>query len=253
MSQPIRIIPCLDLDGGRVVKGVKFADLQDAGDPIELGRRYLAEGADELTFLDVSATLEGRGTTLETLTTLAQEITVPITVGGGVRERADAARLLAAGASKVSVNTAALVRPELLTEISCEFGTGALVLSIDARRGGSGASGFEVTTHGGKRSAGIDAVEWARRAEDAGVGEILLNSIDADGTKDGFDIEMLTAIRGATQCGLIASGGAGEAEHFVAAAQAGADAVLAASVFHFQVVQISDVKAHLQRAGFPVV
>ena len=253
MRDPIRVIPCLDLDGGRVVKGVKFAHLQDAGDPVELAHRYLTEGADELTFLDVSATLEGRSTTLDTLSALAAEISLPITVGGGVRSAADAARLREAGAGKISVNTAAIARPELLTEIARECGSEALVLSIDARRGEAGNSGFEVTTHGGKRGAGIDAAEWAAQAQAAGAGEILLNSIDADGTKEGFDLEMLRALRKATTCPLIASGGAGRAEHFAEAAQAGADAVLAASVFHFGIVRIADVKAGLRQAGFPVV
>lgn len=253
MSTPIRVIPCLDLDGGRVVKGVKFENIRDAGDPVELARRYVDEGADELTFLDISATLKRRATTVETLGALAAEIAIPITVGGGVREAADAARILGAGAAKVSINTAALARPDILSEIAAEHGSGALVLSIDARRDGEGlASGFEVTTHGGTRGAGIDAVTWAEQAQRAGVGEILLNSIDADGTTDGFDLEMLRAVRAATTCSLVASGGAGKAEHFTQAAQAGADAVLAASVFHFHTVTVCEVKAGLARAGFAV-
>lgn len=252
MSTPIRIIPCLDLDGGRVVKGVQFANIQDAGDPLELGRRYLAEGADELTFLDISATTAGRATTLETLTALAAEITVPITVGGGVRTREDAARILGAGASRVSVNTAAIADPDLLSQIAGEFGAPALVLSIDARRGDT-ASGYEVTTHGGSRGSGIDVLDWARQAQARGVGEILLNSIDADGTKDGFDLPMLTAVRELTQVPLIASGGAGQVGHFTQAARAGADAVLAASVFHFGTVHIAEVKAALRGAGFDVL
>lgn len=254
MSRTVRIIPCLDLDGGRVVKGVRFANLQDAGDPIELGRRYVAEGADEITFLDVSASIEGRGTTQEVLRALAGDLRLPITIGGGVRTVEDATRLIGAGASKVSVNTAAIQRPELLSEIAAAHGPGALVLSIDARRGdGDLPSGYEVTTHGGRQGTGMDAVAWAKRAQDLGVGEILLNSIDADGTKDGFDLDMLRAVRGATTCSLIASGGAGRAEHFTAAARAGADAVLAASVFHFGTVAITAVKTDLARAGFTVL
>lgn len=253
MSRPITIIPCLDLDGGRVVKGVKFADLQDAGDPIELARRYLAEGADEITFLDVSASIEGRATLTDTLTALAGELTMPITIGGGIRELDDAARVLGAGATRVSVATAAIARPELLGEISQKFGPDSLVLSIDARRGeGSTPSGYEVTSHGGKQGTGLDVVEWAARAEATGVGSILLNSIDADGTKEGFDLPMLRAVREVITCRLIASGGAGAVAHFTDAARAGADAVLAASVFHFGVVSIADVKDDLESSGFTV-
>lgn len=250
MNKHIRVIPCLDLDGGRVVKGVNFDNLQDAGDPVELAHRYAREGADEITFLDISATTDQRETTLVALGAVAAQIPIPITVGGGIREAAGAVRAIEAGAARVSVNTAALQRPELLTEIATECGSQALVLSIDARRGGRGPSGYEVTTHGGRRSAGIDAVDWARRAVDAGVGHILLNSIDADGTKDGFDVDLLRSVRGAVACPLIASGGAGTAEHFVAAARAGADAVLAASVFHFQIVTIGQVKEALATAGY---
>lgn len=253
MSRRITIIPCLDLDGGRVVKGVRFADLRDAGDPIELARRYLAEGADEITFLDVSATGEGRSTLTDTLTSLADDLTIPITIGGGIRAVDDAARLLGAGATRVSVATAAIARPELLTEISQQFDPASLVLSIDARRGaGSTPSGYEVTSHGGKQGTGMDVVEWAARAEGAGVGAILLNSIDADGTEEGFDLPMLRAVREAVSCRLIASGGAGAVEHFTDAARAGADAVLAASVFHFGTVSIAEVKRHLESAGFAV-
>lgn len=254
MNNPIRIIPCLDLDDGRVVKGVKFANLRDAGDPVELGRRYLSEKADEITFLDVSATTDGRGTTQDVLTTLSTELSIPITIGGGIRTVEDAARLLEAGATRVSVNTAAINNPELLNEVSNQHGSDSLVLSIDARRGDSArTSGFEVTTHGGRKGTGIDVLDWAVAAETAGVGHILLNSIDADGTRDGFDLPMLQAVRRVTECVLIASGGAGSVDHFVAAADAGADAVLAASVFHFGLVHIADVKAALNAAGFPVL
>ncbi len=254
MTKAIRIIPCLDLNGGRVVKGIQFANLQDAGDPIELALKYVAEGASEITFLDVSATVEGRATTLDTLTAVAGEIDIPITVGGGVRSADDAAKLIEAGASKVSVNSAAIARPELLSEIASKVGSQALTLSIDARRGSGGAtSGFEVTTHGGQRGVDLDAVDWARQAQELGTGEILLNSIDADGTKDGFDLEMLRAVREAVTCDLIASGGAGTVADFTKAAEAGADAVLAASVFHFGIVRISDVKEALREAGCAVV
>ncbi|HLS01665.1 MAG TPA: imidazole glycerol phosphate synthase subunit HisF [Beutenbergiaceae bacterium] len=250
MSKIIRIIPCLDLDQGRVVKGVRFTDLQDAGDPVELAQRYLDEGADELTLLDVSATLEGRDTTIDTLHAVAATLPIPITIGGGVRELADATRLLEAGARRVSVNTAAITRPELLAELATAHGPAAVVLSIDARKHPSQPSGYEVTTHGGKKGAGIDVVEWARQAEQAGVGVILLNSIDADGTKDGFDLDLLSAVRSVTELEIIASGGAGKAADFVEAAQAGADGVLAASVFHYGIVSIGEVKNLLHQAGF---
>ena len=255
MSVAVRVIPCLDVDAGRVVKGVNFENLRDAGDPVELARRYSAEGADEVTFLDVSASAEGRATTVEIVTRTAEEIAVPLTVGGGVRSVEDVDRLLRAGADKVGVNTAAVARPELLSEIAERFGRQVLVLSIDARRAAPDsptASGYEVTTHGGRRGTGTDAVAWAVEAAERGAGEILLNSIDADGTEDGFDLELLRAVRAQVSVPLIASGGAGTAAHFTQAAQAGADAVLAASVFHFGTLSIGEVKADMQAAGLPV-
>lgn len=255
MTVAIRVIPCLDVDGGRVVKGVNFRDLRDAGDPVELARLYDAQGADEVTFLDISASSAGRATTLDMVRRTAEEVFVPLTVGGGVRSVEDVDRLLRAGADKVGVNTAAIARPELLAEVAARFGRQVLTLSVDARRvvdGPPTASGYEVTTHGGSRGTGIDAVEWARRAADLGAGEILLNSMDADGTTDGFDLEMLAAVRAEVSVPLIASGGAGTVEHFVAAARAGADAVLAASVFHFGTLAIAQVKDGLRAAGLPV-
>lgn len=255
MTVAIRVIPCLDVDAGRVVKGVNFADLRDAGDPVELARRYDAEGADEITFLDVSASTDDRATTIDVVSRTADEVFVPLTVGGGVRSADDVDRLLRAGADKVGVNTAAIARPELVAEIAERFGRQVLVLSVDARRvvdGPPTPSGYEVTTHGGRRGTGIDAVDWARRAVDLGAGEVLLNSMDADGTTTGFDLEMLADVRAAVSVPLIASGGAGSVEHFVAAARAGADAVLAASVFHFGVLTVGEVKEALRAAGFEV-
>lgn len=255
MGVAVRVIPCLDVDAGRVVKGVNFADLRDAGDPVELARRYDAEGADELTFLDVSASSGNRETTYDVVRRTAGEVFVPLTVGGGVRSPEDVDRLLRAGADKVGVNTAAIARPELVAEIARRFGSQVLVLSIDARRvvdGPPTASGYEVTTHGGRRGTGLDALAWARRAVDLGVGEVLLNSMDADGTTAGFDLEMLADFRPRIEVPLIASGGAGTVEHFVEAARAGADALLAASVFHFGVLSVADVKAGLRAAGVEV-
>ncbi len=252
MSVAIRVIPCLDVSGGRVVKGVNFLHLRDAGDPVELAHRYDADGADELTFLDVSASAEGRATTLEVVRRTAEEVFVPLTVGGGVRSVADVDQLLRAGADKVGVNTAAIHRPELIDEVSRRFGNQVLVMSLDARRCSTTPSGYEVTTHGGKQGTGIDAVAWAREVADRGAGEILLNSMDADGTRAGFDLEMLADVRAAVSLPLIASGGAGTAAHFAEAALAGADAVLAASVFHFAQVSIREVKAALANAGLPV-
>lgn len=252
MSVAIRVIPCLDVDNGRVVKGVKFADLKDAGDPVELAKRYGAEGADELTFLDVSASKEGRGTMVDVVRRTADQVFIPLTVGGGVRSRDDVRELLRAGADKVSVNTAAIANPNLLRELSEEFGAQCIVLSVDARRVPAGdapqPSGFEVTTHGGTKSAGIDAIEWTRTGQDLGVGEILLNSMDGDGTKEGFDLELLHAVREAVTIPVIASGGAGAPEHFPPAVEAGADAVLAASIFHFGEVSIAEVKHALAQA-----
>ncbi|WP_375432991.1 imidazole glycerol phosphate synthase subunit HisF [uncultured Friedmanniella sp.] len=252
MSVAIRVIPCLDVHEGRVVKGVNFVDLRDAGDPVALGTLYGQEGADELTFLDVSASVEGRATTLEVVRRTAETVLIPLTVGGGVSSVADVDALLRAGADKVSVNTAAVRRPEVISEITARFGNQVLVLSVDARRAPGAPSGFEVTTHGGRRSAGLDAVAWSRQAAALGVGEILLNSIDADGTTDGFDLEMIAAVRAAVDVPLIASGGAGRVEDFAPAVAAGADAVLAATVFHFGTVRISEVKEALRNAGRPV-
>lgn len=255
MSVATRVIPCLDVSGGRVVKGVNFRDLRDAGDPVELAHRYDAEGADELTFLDVSASSEERETTYDVVSRTAEEVFVPLTVGGGVREVEDVARLLQAGADKVGVNTAAIARSELISEIADRFGRQVLVLSVDARRVSGETrtdSGYEVTTHGGRRGTGIDAVAWAARGAALGAGEILLNSMDADGTTAGFDLEMLGEVRRAVDVPLIASGGAGEAAHFTEAARHGADAVLAASVFHFGALRISEVKDHMRGAGLQV-
>ncbi|WP_046528509.1 imidazole glycerol phosphate synthase subunit HisF [Cellulomonas sp. FA1] len=255
MSLALRVIPCLDVDAGRVVKGVNFANLRDAGDPVELARRYDAEGADEVTFLDVSASSSDRATTYDVVRRTAEEVFVPLTVGGGVRSPEDVDRLLRSGADKVGVNTAAIARPELITEIADRFGSQVLVLSVDARRTTGDvrtASGYEVTTHGGRRGTGIDAVEWAHRAAELGVGEILLNSMDADGTTAGFDLQMIADVRARVRVPLIASGGAGTVEHFVEAARAGADAVLAASVFHFGTLTVGQVKDALRAAGVVV-
>jgi cyclase len=257
MSLAVRVIPCLDVDAGRVVKGINFKELRDAGDPVELARTYDAEGADELTFLDISASHEGRATTMEIVSRTAEEVFIPLTVGGGVSSVEDVDRLLRAGADKVAVNTAAIHRPELVAEIADRFGNQVLVLSVDARRVDAGRatdtpSGFEVTTHGGRKSAGLDAIEWAIRATELGAGEILLNAMDADGTQDGFDLELIRAVRREVTIPVIASGGAGAVEHFPPAVEAGADAVLAATVFHFGTLRIADVKQSLAAAGHPV-
>ncbi|WP_414938077.1 imidazole glycerol phosphate synthase subunit HisF [Amycolatopsis sp. cmx-11-51] len=256
MSVAVRVIPCLDVDAGRVVKGVNFADLRDAGDPVELARLYDAEGADELTFLDVTASSGDRETTFDVVRRTAEQVFIPLTVGGGVRTNDDVNRLLRTGADKVSINTAAIARPEFLREASRRFGAQCVVLSVDARRVPAGAeptpSGFEVTTHGGRCGTGIDAVEWAARGEELGVGEILLNSMDADGTKNGFDLDLLTKVRQAVRVPVIASGGAGALEHFLPAVEAGADAVLAASVFHFGQLKIGEVKSALRAGGVVV-
>ncbi|WP_375503475.1 imidazole glycerol phosphate synthase subunit HisF [uncultured Jatrophihabitans sp.] len=252
----VRVIPCLDVDSGRVVKGVNFLGLRDAGDPVELARRYDAQGADELTFLDISASSSGRETTYDVVRRTADQVFIPLTVGGGVRTVEDVDALLRAGADKVGVNTAAIARPQLIAEIAQRFGNQVLVLSADARRvrpgGESTASGFEVTTHGGRRGTGIDAVEWVQRAAELGAGEILLNSMDADGTKDGFDLELIALVRAVVQVPVIASGGAGAVAHFAPALEAGADAVLAASVFHFGDCTVGEVKADLRAHGLPV-
>ena len=256
MNVAVRVIPCLDVDAGRVVKGVNFANLRDAGDPVELAALYDAQGADELTFLDVTASSSGRATMLEVVRRTAEQVFIPLTVGGGVRSVGDVDALLRAGADKVSVNTAAIARPGLLAELSRQFGSQCIVLSVDARTvpagGAPTASGWEVTTHGGREGTGIDAVEWARRGAELGVGEILLNSMDADGTKAGFDLVMLRAVREAVTVPVIASGGAGALEHFAPAVRVGADAVLAASVFHFGELTIPQVKAAMAAEGICV-
>jgi cyclase len=249
MTVAVRVIPCLDVDGGRVVKGINFTRLKDAGDPVELAALYDKEGADELTFLDITASSGGRDTMYDVVRRTAEQVFIPLTVGGGVRSVADVDRLLRAGADKVSLNTAAIARPELLAEAAARFGSQCVVLSVDARRHDGY---FEVTTHGGRVGTGIDAVAWARRATELGAGEILLNSMDADGTTMGFDLELLRAVRAAVTVPVIASGGAGTVAHFAPAVDAGADAVLAASVFHFGTLRIGQVKAALRGAGHPV-
>ena len=255
MSVAIRIIPCLDVKDGRVVKGVNFRGLKDAGDPVELASRYDAQGADEITFLDVSASHEGRSTMLDVVSRTAEQVFVPLTVGGGVRSVNDVDQLLRAGADKVGINTAAIARPELLAEVAERFGNQVVVLSVDARRcppGVSTASGYEVTTHGGRTSTGIDAVAWAVRGAELGAGEILLNSMDTDGVTEGFDTEMIDTVRRQVRVPLIASGGAGRPEDFAIAADHGANAVLAASVFHYGAMTIAEAKNALRNAGHPV-
>ena len=252
MAVAIRVIPCLDVDNGRVVKGVNFTGLKDAGDPVELAARYDREGADELTFLDVSASVAGRGTMLDVVRRTAEQVFIPLTVGGGVRSVDDVDQLLRAGADKVSINTSAIARPELLRELAARFGSQCIVLSVDARRAQGQPSGFEVTTHGGSKSAGIDAIDWACRGAELGAGEILLNSMDGDGTKEGFDLELIRKVREAVHLPIIASGGAGAVEHFPPAVAAGADAALAATIFHFGEVAITDCKHAIADAGYEV-
>ena len=251
MSLSVRIIPCLDVAEGRVVKGVNFSDLVDAGDPVEMASLYDLEGADELTFLDISASSSNRETTLDVVRKTAEEVFIPLTVGGGIRSVEDVDRLLRAGADKVSINTAAIARPRLISEIADRFGSQVLVISIDARRANT-RSGFEVTTHGGRQSADLDALEWVEKSCALGAGEILLNSMDADGTRAGYDIGMITAVRAISHVPLIASGGAGTLQDFASALDAGADALLAASVFHFGVHRIGDVKSYLAAQGYCV-
>ena len=251
MTLSVRIIPCLDVTNGRVVKGVNFTNLVDAGDPVEMAALYGAEGADELTFLDISATVDGRETTLDVVRRTAEQVFIPLTVGGGIRNVSDVDRLLRAGADKVSINTAAIARPALIAEIADRFGSQVLVLSVDARRART-ESGFEVTTHGGREGTDIDAIAWIEKACALGVGEILLNSMDADGTRAGYDIGMITAMRSVSKVPLIASGGAGTLADFAAALDAGADALLAASVFHFGIHRIGDVKSYLGSHNYPV-
>ena len=252
MGVAIRVIPCLDVHDGRVVKGVNFLNLRDAGDPVELATLYGRQGADELTFLDISASSQGRETTYDMVKRTAETVFIPLTVGGGVRGVDDVDRLLRTGADKVGINTGAITRPEALNEIADRFGRQVIVLSLDARREADQPSGFGVTTHGGRQSAGLDAIAWCREAVERGAGEILLNSMDRDGTTDGFDLEMIEAVRAVVDVPVIASGGAGTVEHFVDAARAGADAVLAASVFHFGTLTIGQVKEHLRSEGFDV-
>lgn len=252
MSVAVRVIPCLDVAAGRVVKGVNFRALRDAGDPVELAAAYDAAGADELTFLDVTASADERETMYDVVRRTAESVFIPLTVGGGVRAVADVDRLLRAGADKVGINTGAISRPAVIGEIAHRFGRQVLVLSLDVRRAAGPPSGFEVTTHGGRRGTGLDAIDWARQGADLGAGEILLNSMDADGTKQGFDLALIAAVRAAVDIPVIASGGAGRPEHFPPAVGAGADAVLAASVFHFGELSIAQVKDALREAGHPV-
>ncbi len=250
MSVAVRVIPCLDVDAGRVVKGVRFGSLRDAGDPVELARAYGEQGADELTFLDVTASSAGRETMYDLVRRTAEEVFIPLTVGGGVRTVDDVDRLLRAGADKVGINTGAIARPEVIADIADRFGSQVLVLSADVRRAGDGT--FEVTTHGGRTGTGIEAVGWCARAEALGAGEILLNSMDADGTKAGFDLELIRAVRAEVCVPVIASGGAGRVADFAPAIHAGADAVLAASVFHYGELTIHEVKEALAADGLPV-
>jgi cyclase len=252
MSLAVRVIPCLDVDAGRVVKGVKFQGLRDAGDPVALAAAYGAAGADELTFLDVTASVDDRDTVFDVVRRTAETVFIPLTVGGGVRSPSDVNALLRAGADKVAVNTAAIVRPQLIADIAQRFGNQVLVLSLDVRRATGLPSGWEVTTHGGRRGTGLDAVDWARRGAQLGAGELLVNSIDADGTTEGFDLPLIRAIRAAVTVPVIASGGAGKLDHFPPAVDAGADAVLAASVFHFGQLTIGQVKTSLVAAGHTV-
>jgi cyclase len=251
MSLATRIIPCLDVDQGRVVKGVNFTNLKDAGDPVEMAALYAREGADEITFLDITASAEGRKTTLDMVARTADQIFIPLTVGGGIRSVDDVDQLLRAGADKISINTAAIARPDLINEISQRFGNQVLVLSVDVKRGRT-ASGFEVTTHGGREQTGLDAMEWISTAITRGVGEILLNSMDMDGTRAGYDLELIRKVREVSAVPIIASGGAGDVADFHRAIQSGADALLAASVFHFGIYRVSDIKRELMRQGITV-
>jgi cyclase len=252
MTLAVRVIPCLDVDAGRVVKGVNFVDLRDAGDPVELGAAYDAAGADELVFLDVTASSDDRSTMIDVVRRTADTVFIPLTVGGGIRSVSDVDTMLRAGADKVGVNTAAIARPELIAEIAERFGRQVLTLSLDVRRAPGLDSGFEVTTHGGRTGTGLDAIEWAAKACELGAGEILLNSMDHDGTKHGFDLPLIQAIRSTVDVPVIASGGAGQLDDFAPAVEAGADAVLAASVFHFGEISIAAVKQALRQAGHPV-
>ena len=252
MSLVCRVIPCLDVAGGRVVKGVNFENLRDMGDPVERAREYFAQGADELTFLDVTATVDERATTYDVVRRTAEEVFIPLTVGGGVRSAEDVARLLGVGADKVGVNSAAIARPGLIDEIADRFGAQVLVLSLDVKRSPGAHSGFVVTTHGGRTLTSLDALDWAQEAIERGAGELLVNSIDADGTKEGFDLELVSLMREVSSVPVIASGGAGRAEDFAPAIAAGADAVLAASVFHSGQLSIGQVKTQMQSDGIEV-
>ena len=254
MTLAIRIIPCLDVENKRVVKGVNFQNLKDAGDPVELASIYSQSGADELTFLDISASKNNEKTILEVVRQTAENVFIPLTVGGGIRSVEDVDQLLRAGADKVSINTSAITNPNLINQIANKFGSQVLVISIDAKRSNKSyaKSGFEVTTHGGTKSAEIDAFSWIKESMDRGCGEILLNSMDKDGTKDGFDLDLIEKVKQIAKVPIIASGGAGKVEDFVSAAKSGADALLAASVFHFGEVRISDVKKNLKKTGFEV-
>ena len=251
MTLATRVIPCLDVAAGRVVKGVNFQNLRDMGDPVELARLYFDQGADELTFLDVTATVDERATTYDVVRRTAEQVFIPLTVGGGVRSVDDVARLLGVGADKIGVNSAAIARPDLLDEIADRFGAQVLVLSLDVKRSDAATSGFVVTTHGGRVETALDALEWAREAIERGAGELLVNSIDADGTKEGFDLELIALMREVSSVPVIASGGAGAAADFPPAVHAGADALLAASVFHSRQLSIADVKTALADAGIP--
>jgi len=252
MSVSVRVIPCLDVAAGRVVKGVNFLNLRDAGDPIELARTYYEQGADEITFLDVKATVDNRETMFDLVTATAEQVFIPLTVGGGVRTVDDVARLLAHGADKIGVNSAAIRRPSLIDDIADRFGAQVCVLSLDVTRDAMTPSGFVVTTHGGRLRTEIDAVAWASEAIERGVGELLVNSIDADGTKHGFDLELIRAMRAISTVPVIASGGAGTVAHFAPAIAAGADAVLAASVFHNAELTVGDIKGALGAEGLSV-
>ncbi|MBV0894916.1 imidazole glycerol phosphate synthase subunit HisF [Microbacterium sp. NC79] len=249
MTVATRVIPCLDVAEGKVVKGVNFQNLKEMGDPVELAARYFEEGADELTFLDVTATVDDRSTMYDVVRRTAEQVFIPLTVGGGVRSADDVARLQGVGADKVGVNSAAIARPELISEIADRFGSQVLVLSLDVKRSAEVPSGFVVTTHGGRKETSIDALEWSREAMERGAGELLVNSIDADGTKAGFDLELVRLMREIAYVPVIASGGAGAVEHFAPAVAAGADAVLAASVFHSGQLTIGAVKSALRDAG----
>lgn len=251
MTLATRIIPCLDVSQGRVVKGINFLNLVDAGDPVEMARIYFAEGADELTFLDITASSEGRSTTLDVVRRTADQVFIPLTVGGGITTVDDVNQLLRAGADKVSVNTAAIKNPMLLNDISERFGSQVLVISIDAKRGRT-PSGFELTTHGGRTSTGIDALAWIEESISRGAGEILLNSMDMDGTRAGYDLELIRKVREISSVPVIASGGAGDIDDFGRAIESGADALLAASVFHFGIYRIAEIKRDLERKGFVV-